>query len=54
MSKKHPCPDCHACQWCSEERCRICLKAGSCRKKMTMAEQVALYEQLNRKPVDTP
>jgi len=22
--KKNPCPDCFACQQCSEERCRVC------------------------------
>jgi hypothetical protein len=22
--KKHPCPDCFSCQWCSNERCRAC------------------------------
>jgi hypothetical protein len=22
--KKHPCPDCHHCQMCGEERCRAC------------------------------
>ena len=22
--KKHPCSDCFSCQWCSNERCRIC------------------------------
>jgi myo-inositol-1(or 4)-monophosphatase len=22
--KKHPCPDCHFCQWCSDARCRRC------------------------------
>ncbi len=22
--KKHPCPDCHACQMCSEDRCNVC------------------------------
>ncbi len=22
--RKHPCPDCHCCQMCSEERCRTC------------------------------
>jgi len=49
MDKKHPCADCHACQWCSEERCRMCLKAATCRKKLSMAEQIALYEELNRK-----
>ncbi len=47
--KKHPCPDCRMCQWCSDDRCRICLKAGTgCRKKLSMAEQIALYESLNQ------
>lgn len=22
--KKHPCRNCHACQWCDETRCRVC------------------------------
>ena len=22
--KKNPCPDCFACQQCSEDRCRVC------------------------------
>ncbi|MHC4871004.1 MAG: hypothetical protein ACYTFY_04090 [Planctomycetota bacterium] len=22
--KKHPCPDCKMCQWCSERRCEMC------------------------------
>ncbi len=22
--RKHPCPDCYACQHCGEDRCRIC------------------------------
>lgn len=22
--KKHPCPDCACCQWCSERRCQMC------------------------------
>ena len=47
--QKHPCPDCRHCQWCSDERCRLCLRSsGGCRKKMSMAEQVALFEQINR------
>ena len=24
--KKHPCPDCYACQICSDARCELCLK----------------------------
>jgi hypothetical protein len=47
--KKHPCPDCRQCQWCSDERCGLCLRSSSgCRKKLSMAEQIALFEQLNR------
>jgi len=46
--KKHPCPDCHQCQWCSNERCRLCLRSpGKCRKKLSMAEQIALFERIN-------
>jgi hypothetical protein len=22
--KKHSCQDCFSCQWCSNERCRVC------------------------------
>ena len=31
-SKKHPCPDCQRCQWCADERCRVCRlpPPGSC------------------------
>ena len=46
MEKKHPCPDCRMCQWCADERCRLCLQSG-CRKKLSMAEQIARYEALN-------
>jgi len=45
--KKHPCPDCHHCQWCSDDRCRLCLRTACC-KKMSIAEQIELYEQLNQ------
>lgn len=45
--KKHPCPDCKMCQWCSDDRCRLCLKTG-CRKKLSFAEQIEHYESLNR------
>jgi hypothetical protein len=49
MDKKHPCPDCQHCQWCSDDRCRLCLRsAGGCRKKLSMQEQIALYEKLNK------
>jgi len=46
--KKHPCPDCTFCQWCGDDRCRLC--RGTCarpRTKLSLAEQVALYEAVN-------
>jgi hypothetical protein len=50
VEKKHSCPDCRACQWCSDDRCRLCLRTGTgCRKKLSMAEQIALYEAMNQK-----
>jgi len=49
MEKKHPCPDCRQCQWCSHDRCRLCLAtAKGCRKKLSMEEQIRLYEELNK------
>ena len=30
--KKHPCPDCQCCQWCTDERCAICLKRRKCKR----------------------
>ena len=48
--KKHPCPDCSFCQWCSDDRCALCLRTdGWCSKKLSVAEQIALYEEVNRK-----
>lgn len=47
--KKHPCQDCTFCQWCSDDRCRMCRKKQGVRKKLSTAEQIALYEALNRK-----
>ena len=50
MEKKHPCPDCAMCQWCSDDRCRLCLRDQQCcrRKRLSLAEQIAQYEELNR------
>lgn len=48
MEKKHPCPDCRMCQWCSDDRCRMCLRsADGCKRKLSMAEQIELFERLN-------
>ena len=30
-TQKHPCPDCFACQQCSEDRCRVCRSAAAVR-----------------------
>ena len=24
QQRKHPCPDCHCCQHCSDDRCQVC------------------------------
>jgi hypothetical protein len=49
-SKKKRCPDCHYCQGCSQDRCRLCRSTKKASpKKLSMAEQIALYERLNRK-----
>lgn len=45
--KKHDCPDCTHCQWCADDRCRLCLSRDACRRKLSFDEQIALYESLN-------
>jgi hypothetical protein len=52
--KKHACPDCTFCQWCGDDRCALCLRQGRCKgKKLSQAEQIALYEDLNKpEPTD--
>lgn len=30
--KKHTCRDCFSCQWCTDERCRVCRLEGCPRK----------------------
>lgn len=45
-AKKLPCPDCTFCQWCSDDRCRMCRKK-SCGKKLSLREQIELYERIN-------
>lgn len=55
MEKKHPCPDCRQCHWCSDNRCRLCLRSSNgCRRKLSLAEQVKLYEKLNTPPCTPP
>jgi len=46
--KKHPCPDCKFCQWCSDDRCHLCLGKQCGRgRKLSIEEQIALYEAVN-------
>lgn len=52
--KKHPCPDCHFCQGCSESRCQACRGGKNrCRsqpaRKLSIREQICLYEEINRR-----
>lgn len=47
--KKHPCPDCSFCQWCSDDRCSMCRNTKGCRKKLSIAEQIALFEANNKR-----
>jgi hypothetical protein len=52
--KKHPCPDCQCCQWCSDDRCRLCLRSNQCcKKKLSIAEQIALYDKINKEDQET-
>ncbi len=53
--KKHPCPDCHFCQQCSDSRCYSC-RSGKNRgrretavpcRKLSLREQILLYERIN-------
>lgn len=50
--KKYPCPDCSFCQFCAETRCVACRseknrRGGTACRKMSLQEQVLLYEKLN-------
>ena len=29
-TSKHKCSDCHFCQWCNDDKCRLCLGQGAC------------------------
>jgi hypothetical protein len=36
MKNKNPCQDCFSCQWCGNERCRLCReKAPPTKKKIS-------------------
>lgn len=56
--KKHPCPDCSFCQFCAETRCAACRseknrKGGKTCRKLSLQEQVLLYEKLNAESAAT-
>ncbi|MBE2887486.1 hypothetical protein [Geobacter anodireducens] len=51
--KKHPCPDCRFCQWCGDDRCSLCLRGCAKGKKLSLAEQIELFEKMNRKAAAT-
>jgi hypothetical protein len=49
LKKRKKCPDCRYCQGCSQDRCRLCrTKKKPGPGKLTVAEQIALYEKINR------
>ncbi len=46
--KRHCCPDCSSCQFCSDSRCHLCQKQGQRKKKMNIEDQILLYDRLNK------
>ncbi len=47
-NKKNPCPDCAFCQLCSESRCNVCKNNRKNIKKLSLGEQIELYNRINR------
>ena len=47
-AKKHECPDCLFCQGCSPVRCNSCRQVEAPKARLSMAEQIARFERLNR------
>ena len=50
--QKHPCVDCSFCQWCGDDRCRLCRAPGRPEEKPSLAEQIAAYNRRNREILD--
>ena len=48
--KKYPCADCFNCQWCRNERCRIC-RPGNCLKKKKSKNRYVVAELKVNKPI---
>ena len=46
--KKHPCKDCEVCQWCSDSRCDVCRGERSRFSGMSVEEQIAIYDRINK------
>lgn len=46
-NNKNPCPDCKMCQNCSDSRCTACRGDGPPKGKLSIQEQIALYNKLN-------
>ena len=51
-AKKHACPDCHFCQFCSDSRCHSCLgklnrAGGPLKRKLSLCEQIRLFDEIN-------
>jgi hypothetical protein len=48
-AKKFACKDCDFCQFCSDSRCRCCrsAKTGKSCSKISIAEQIRLFDELN-------
>ncbi len=50
--RRRRCSDCLYCQLCSLNRCRLCWASKTkSHQKLSMAEQIALYDRLNKKKV---
>jgi hypothetical protein len=50
--KKHPCADCHFCQFCSDSRCSACQcerkrPGGSLSRELSLCEQIRLHDKLD-------
>lgn len=51
-TRKHPCGDCHFCQFCSDDRCSACRgkksdSQGALCRKLSVKDQILLYERIN-------
>jgi hypothetical protein len=47
--RKHNCKDCFYCQWCSDSKCRHCLKNKACRKKKKVTTKKVTKKKANKK-----